>query len=184
MTPLLSKGRGSFVDRYAIKSVAYEMCIWLLFWGLYSLWAGYSPSYPKSENSEPLFPLVVLCFMLVFFFLFGDRKELKLLIGNSIIALFIVPGFLVLSIYRALTKKSPESWAAAGFFGSQYTFFFIQCIFLFLSVLLIHHTLACWKAADPAIKKRFYRGIVAIVTFLLFLSVLVAFFVFAGKTGT
>jgi hypothetical protein len=122
--------------------------------------------------------------MSAFFFLFGDRKELKLLIGNSIIALFVVPGFLVLNIYRSLTKKFPEAWDAAGFFGSQYIFFFIQCIFLFLSIWLIRHTLACWKAADPAIRKRFYRGIAAIVIFLLLLSVLVAFFVFAGRTRT
>jgi len=184
MSPLPSKGRGSFIDRYATKSVAYEMSIWLIFWGLYMLWAGYSPSYPKSENSEPLFPLVVLCFMLAFFFLFGDRKELKLLIGNSIIALFVVPGFLVLNIYRTLTKRFPESWAVSGFFGSQYTFFFIQCIFLFLSILLIRHTATRWKAADPAIKHGYYRGIAAIVIFLFLLSVLVAFFVFAGRTAT
>jgi len=108
MNPLLAKGRRSFIDRYATKSVAYEMCIWLLFWGLYILWAGYSPSYPKSENSEPLFPVVVLCFMLAFFFLFGDRKELKLLIENSITAFVVVPGLLVLNMYRAMTCRFPK----------------------------------------------------------------------------
>jgi hypothetical protein len=160
------------------------MCIWLIFWGLYVLWAGYSPNYPKSENSEPLFPLVVLGFMLAFFFLFGDRKELKLLIGNSLMALLFVPGLLVLNIYRAVTRQFPESWAAAGFFRSKYAFFFIQCIFLFLSMWLIRHTVTCWKATDPAIKKAYYRGIAAAVIFFLLLMMLVAFFVFAGKTAT
>jgi hypothetical protein len=76
----------------------------------------------------------------------------------------------------------PKTATATGVLGSQYTFFFIQCIFLFLSILLVRHTVTCWKAADPAVKKRHYRAIAAIVMFLLLLAVLMTFFVFAGKT--
>ena len=170
------------MDRYATKSVAHELLLWLLFWGLYSLWAGYSPSYPKSHHSEPLFPLVVLCFMLAFFFVFGDRHELKLLLANSIAALILVPGFLVLNIYRACTHQFPESWAAAGFLFSHFTFFFIQGIFLFLSIALLRYTVRRWKLTDASIKKRYYFAIAALIAFFLFLSALILIFVFAGKT--
>lgn len=177
-----SKGSKSFINRYATKSVAYEILIWMLFWGLYMLWAGYSPIYPKSDSSEPLFPLVVLCFMSAFFFIFGDRKELKLLITNSAMALIAVPGLLVLNIYRGLSKKLPDSWAAAGFFGSAYVFFFLQFVFLVLSILLVRYTWSCWKTADPAVKKRYYWAVGVIVVFFLCLSALVAMFVLPGRT--
>jgi hypothetical protein len=182
MSPLPTKGRKSFIDRYVTRSVAYEVITWLIFWGLYTLWAGYSPSYPKSTHSEPLFPLVVLAFMAAFFFIIGDRHEIKLLIANSAIALTLIPGLLVLNIYRALTKQFPESWAMAGFFHSQYTFFFIQCIFLFLLILLLRYTRERWKTAELAFRKRCYFAFSAIGALLLFLSALVAFFLFAGRT--
>jgi hypothetical protein len=156
----------------------------MVFWGLYALWAGYSPSYPKSEGSEPLFPLVVLCFMSAFFFIFGDRKELKLLVANSVMALIIVPGLFALNIYRAVTKKFPDSWAAAGFLNSEYIFFFWQLVFLVLSIWLVRYTWRCWKAADPAVRRRYYWGVAVIVVFFLSLSALVAMFVLPGRTGS
>jgi hypothetical protein len=168
------------MDRYATRSVAYELLIWLVFWGLYGLWAGYSPSYPKSDHSEPLFGLVVLGFMLVFFFLFGDRNELKLLIANSALAMVLVPGFIALNLYRAITRKFPQSWAEAGFYRSSYVFLIIQCIFLFLSILLFRFTIISWQTADPAVKKRFYLGIAAVGALMLLLSALVMIFVCAG----
>ncbi|UCE17908.1 MAG: hypothetical protein JSV84_13690 [Gemmatimonadota bacterium] len=177
MNSIPSKSRGSLIDRYATKSVAYELLLWLFFWGLYSLWAGYSPSYPKSHHSEPLFPLVVLGFMLTFFFIFGDRNEFKLLIANSTIALILVPGFLVLNIYRASTKQFPDAWAAAGILFSQYTFFFIQSIFLFLSIMLFRYTIRRWKLTDTSVRNRYYLAIAAIIAFFLFASALVLFFV-------
>ncbi len=176
-----SKKRKSFIDRYAVKSVVHEILIWDLFWGLYSLWAGYSPSYPNSNHSEPLFPFVVLVFMLAFFFIFGDRHELKILINNSILALLLIPGFFVLNIYRALTDQFPASWSTAGFFLSQYTFFLIQVGYLVLAILHIRYTVRRWKTADPAFKKRFYLSIIWTVAFMLFLLTLVMIFVFAGK---
>ncbi|UCE18529.1 MAG: hypothetical protein JSV84_17030 [Gemmatimonadota bacterium] len=179
-----SRGRRSFIDRYVTKSVAHELLIWLLFWGLYSLWAGYSPSYPKSHHSEPLFPLVVLGFMSAFFFIFGDRQELKLLIANSIAAIIFVPGFLILNIYRAVTQQFPDSWVTAGFLFSHYTFFCIQCIFLFLSIVLLRYTIRRWKVADASVKKRYYLAIASVIAFFLFASALVVFFVLAGRAKT
>ena len=182
MSRLSSKSRRSFIDRYATRSVAYEVITWLIFWGLYALWAGYSPAYPKSIHSTPLFPLVVLAFMAAFFFIIGDRHEIKLLIANSTIGLALVPGFLALNIYRAFTDRFPESWAKAGFFQSQYIFFFIQCIYLFLLILLLQYTRKRWKTAEPAFKKRCYFAFASTGALFLFLSALVAFFLFAGKT--
>ncbi|MBN2031448.1 hypothetical protein JW824_14535 [bacterium] len=176
-----SKNRKSFIERYAVKSVAHELLIWYFFWGLYSLWAGYSPSYPNSNHSEPFFPFVVLVFMLAFFFIFGDRHELKILINNSILSLLLIPGFLVLNIYRALTDQFPASWTNAGFFLSQYTFFFIQCGYLVLAILHMRYTARRWKTADVAFKKRLYLSIIWAVVFTLFLFALVMLFVFAGK---
>ena len=178
------RGRRSFIDRYATKSVAHELIIWLVFWGLYSLWAGYSPSYPKSHHSEPLFPLVVLGFMSAFFFVFGDRNEIKLLIANSIAAVILVPGFLVLNIYRAVTRRFPDSWDAAGFLFSHFTFFFIQCVFLVLTIMLLRYTFRRWKLTDASVKKRFCFALGAIIVFFLFASALVLFFVLAGKAKT
>ena len=184
MSSVPPRGRRSFIDKYATKSVAHELIIWLFFWGLYSLWAGYSPSYPKSHHSEPLFPLVVLGFMSAFFFIFGDRHELKLLIANSIAAVILVPGFLVLNIYRAVTRRFPDSWATAGFLLSHYTFFFIQCIFLFLSIMLFRYTIRRWKLTDTSVKDRYYLAIASVIAFFLFASALILFFVLAGKAKT
>ena len=184
MSPNPSRSRRSFIERFTPKSVAYEVITWLLFWGLYSLWAGYSPSYPKSNHSEPLFPLVVLGFMLVCFFVFCDRNEIKLLIANSILALLLIPGFLVLNVYRHLTNQFPDSWATAGFLFSQYTFFFIQCGFLVLAMVLVRYTYSRWKLVDAAVKKRYYFTIIVSVAFLLSISVLVIFFVFTGRSRT
>ena len=182
MSPPPSKSRRSFIDRYATRSVAFEVITWLIFWGLYTLWAGYSPSYPKSTDSEPLFPLVVLAFMAAFFFIIGDRHEIKLLIANSAMGLTLVPGLLVLNIYRAFTNRFPESWSMAGFFYSHYIFFIIQFIFLFILILLLRYTLERWKAAEPDFKKRCYFAFAASGALFLFLSALVAFFLFAGRT--
>ena len=181
MGSIPSRSRGLFIHRYATKSVAYEVITWLIFWGLYTLWAGYSPSYPKSTHSEPLFPIVVLAFMGAFFFIIGDRHEIKLLIANSAIASILVPGLLVLNIYRALTERFPESWSMASIFRSQYTFFFIQCIYLFLSILLLRYTRERWKTAEPAFRKRCYLTFAAFGVSFLFLSALVAFFLFADR---
>ena len=181
MSSLPPKRRKSFMNRYATKSVAYELIIWLFFWGLYAVWAGYSPSYPKSTHSQPLFPIVILGFMAAFFFIFGDRHELKLLIANSLIALILVPGLLALNIYRAIAKKFPQSWDSAGFFVSEYTFFFIQCVFLFLSILLLRYTRDYWKANPFTIPKRYYFYFAVIIAIFLFLLFLVLIFLFAGK---
>jgi hypothetical protein len=169
-----------FSNRHATKSIVHELMLWLIFWGLYSLWAGYSPSYPKSNHSEPLFPLVILTFMIVSFFIFGDRNQLKLLIANSILSLILISGFLIINIYRSLNLQFPESWTTAGFLGSQYIFFIIQLFFLFLAILHIRYTHIRWKKADPIFKKQFYKAIIVTVVLLVFFSIWILFFVFAG----
>ena len=102
----------------------------------------------------------------------------KLLIGNSVLAFILIPGFLVLNIYRAFTRQFPQSWTSAGFLKSQYSFFFLQFIFLFLSILLLRYTLIRWKAADPVFKKRLFVATAAIVALLVFLLGFVSLFVF------
>ena len=74
-----STRKKTIFNRFGTRSVAYETLLWMFLWGLYGLWAGFSPAYPESKHSEPLFPLVIFAFMAACFFLFGDREELVFL---------------------------------------------------------------------------------------------------------
>ena len=177
-----STRKKTIFNRFGTRSVAYETLLWMFLWGLYGLWAGFSPAYPESKHSEPFFPLVIFAFMAACFFLFGDREELKLLIANSLQALVIVPGLLVLNFCRLFRGGFPETWHSAGFLFSRFTFFLIQFFYLFLTVLLVRYTGRRCKASPPVFTKRDYVSLAVVASIFVLLGLLVLFFVFAGRS--
>lgn len=175
-----AKGRKSFFERYGTKSLAYETMWWLLLWGLYALWAGYSPMHPGSHRAENVFPFVVVAFMAMMF-LAGDREELKLLVLNSILAAACVPGFLGLNIYRAMTFRFPEAWSEANLLFSPAAFILVQVLFLWPTYKLLKYTQAKWNASPRIVSRRDYLGCLGLLVVLLILIGLAIVFISVGK---
>jgi hypothetical protein len=154
-------------------SIIDDVIFWLLLWGMYAAWAGYSPVHEGSEHSEPLYALVIVGFMGALY-LFGGRADLRILLFNTLMSLVLVPGLLVLNIYRLLTGGYSGAWQEAGFFGSVPVFIAVQVGVLGIGVLHGRHTLKRWRAEPPG-RPRWGWWILGFAVLLVLAALLVLF---------
>lgn len=167
------------LDRLA-SSVVHQVLLWMFLWVFYALWAGYSPLHPGTTHSEPHFALVIAGFM-VFLFLCGDQRELKLLVINSAVGFMLVLTLLLLNGYRLLAGHFPESWMNANPFVSVLPFLLLQIIFLGIMVWHISYTVSFWRRSPPAWSRRERIGCVVLLLVIMGVVSLAVFFMTFGS---